>query len=169
MEQKQEEEGEDDDADDSDDDDDIRIPRSYITKVKGAKASTGTRFEVSIHIAGQQQQGQQPLKYLGKFDTRGEAKAAYRTRVGAGGRRQHTSQLHQGDNDGRRAPTLRCEHLSPRRRSAQDDSPGHFRHPCRCRGRGLLASTSQLNRIHVWSLKPQQVSTSQLNLRRFYK
>jgi hypothetical protein len=79
VEQKQEEEGEDDDADDSDDDDDIRIPRSYITKVKGAKASTGTRFEVSIHIAGQQQQGQQPLKYLGKFDTRGEAKAAYRT------------------------------------------------------------------------------------------
>ena len=34
-------------------------------------------------------------------------------------------------------------------------------------GRGLHSSTFQLNLSHVWSLKPQQASSSQLNLRRF--
>jgi hypothetical protein len=34
-------------------------------------------------------------------------------------------------------------------------------------GRGLHSSTSQLSLSRFWSLKPQQASTSQLNLRRF--
>jgi len=33
-------------------------------------------------------------------------------------------------------------------------------------GRALHSSTIQLNLSHFWSLKPQQASTSQLNLRR---
>jgi len=69
VEQKQEEkvgaEGEDDDADDSDSDDDIRIPKAYITK-------KGKGWLTRIHV-GHGGQQQQPLRYLGTFDTRGWA------------------------------------------------------------------------------------------------
>ena len=34
-------------------------------------------------------------------------------------------------------------------------------------GRGFHSSTFQFNLSHFWSFKPQQVATSQLNLRRF--
>ena len=72
-----------------------------------------------------------------------------------------------------RSVTCRCVR-SVTKRSAMPPSARRLRRELKVEGQGLYtprafihSSTSQLNLSRVWSLKPLQASTSQLNLRRF--